>query len=549
MNKKIRYTSLFALFCASALSAFGADYTANGGEQIFSNPKAWDKGSVPTASDRIILNANGTLLVDGDFTYGALIGNYGTSNSTIKTLEGKTFTINSFSITYQANSNKNAMLTFANSGGYTDANPYAYIVKGDFTLASNGGSATVYGGENSSLTVKVDAPIKFTKTGTTNINANNTTTHVVQPDDSVGRIAKYNLDLLGRTDVAGDVSFASARSAAITNPYKYTVNVGSTNNSTATLNVVNGLKTLDADTTLNVYGTVNVGSTTTGSGSTAWNYSVWGIGGVNIVSGGNLKATYEGSTFSSARFKNLNLAGTFTYTTSSDYANQDCLVVDENGSINVKAGGQIKVVEKVGAAECHINVSKGGTFTYEAGAKANSGIVRLKLGGDGATAKIYESGVVANTSLTITANGINTNLVVGADTSFSNIHLFGAGTGTNEVGLKITFENDATLSFANIVGGGATSYNTRNFYVELVNFVDNGDTSSLRFTNATFVSEVSGSTSSAWIAKYFSAEDYENFWVDSNGYLHATKIIPEPAEWAVIFGAIALGFAWYRRRK
>ena len=181
MNKKIRYTSLFALFCASALSAFGADYTANSGTQTFSNPKAWDKGSVPTASDRIILNANGTLLIDGDYTYGALIGNYATANSTIKTLEGKTFTVSSFNITYQANSNKNAVLTFANSGGYTDENPYAYIVKGDFTLASNRGSNAVLGGENSSLTVKVDAPIKFTKTGTTNINANNTTTHVVLP--------------------------------------------------------------------------------------------------------------------------------------------------------------------------------------------------------------------------------------------------------------------------------------------------------------------------------------------------------------------------------
>ena len=37
--------------------------------------------------------------------------------------------------------------------------------------------------------------------------------------------------------------------------------------------------------------------------------------------------------------------------------------------------------------------------------------------------------------------------------------------------------------------------------------------------------------------------------VDENGYLYNSGLVPEPAEWAAIFGALALGLALYRRRK
>ena len=45
-------------------------------------------------------------------------------------------------------------------------------------------------------------------------------------------------------------------------------------------------------------------------------------------------------------------------------------------------------------------------------------------------------------------------------------------------------------------------------------------------------------------------EFVESMWVGdaTNGYI-LTIAVPEPAEWAMLFGAIALGFAIYRRRK
>ena len=41
----------------------------------------------------------------------------------------------------------------------------------------------------------------------------------------------------------------------------------------------------------------------------------------------------------------------------------------------------------------------------------------------------------------------------------------------------------------------------------------------------------------------------EDFMYEGNSYLRIGVAVPEPAEWAMIFGAIALGFAIYRRRK
>ncbi len=52
---------------------------------------------------------------------------------------------------------------------------------------------------------------------------------------------------------------------------------------------------------------------------------------------------------------------------------------------------------------------------------------------------------------------------------------------------------------------------------------------------------------------YFTAEEGKTLSLTSAGdgyyYVNATTAVPEPAEWAMIFGAIALGFVAYRRRK
>ena len=41
----------------------------------------------------------------------------------------------------------------------------------------------------------------------------------------------------------------------------------------------------------------------------------------------------------------------------------------------------------------------------------------------------------------------------------------------------------------------------------------------------------------------------EDFMYEGNSYLRIGVAVPEPAEWAMVFGGIALGLAIYRRRK
>ncbi|MBO5255531.1 MAG: PEP-CTERM sorting domain-containing protein [Opitutales bacterium] len=50
------------------------------------------------------------------------------------------------------------------------------------------------------------------------------------------------------------------------------------------------------------------------------------------------------------------------------------------------------------------------------------------------------------------------------------------------------------------------------------------------------------------LSKYEDGVLGENFFIN-DGWISRTPIVPEPAEWAMIFGAIALGFVAYRRRK
>ena len=62
--------------------------------------------------------------------------------------------------------------------------------------------------------------------------------------------------------------------------------------------------------------------------------------------------------------------------------------------------------------------------------------------------------------------------------------------------------------------------------------------------------ETSGKTNTIKLVAYDkSGTLLDGLWsVDASGYLF-NSAIPEPAEWAAIFGAIALGLAVYRRRK
>ena len=116
---------------------------------------------------------------------------------------------------------------------------------------------------------------------------------------------------------------------------------------------------------------------------------------------------------------------------------------------------------------------------------------------------------------------------------------------------NLTFKlNGAEVHFGNItpLDTRATTsvFTFRDFGAKLVKIA--GLTTEL-ISSGTFV--FGNSTQVMTFVAYNSdGELLDGTWsVDADGYLFNSALIPEPATWAAIFGALALGFAVYRRRK
>ncbi len=120
--------------------------------------------------------------------------------------------------------------------------------------------------------------------------------------------------------------------------------------------------------------------------------------------------------------------------------------------------------------------------------------------------------------------------------------------------LTIDLSNDAQITIGSVESYGLQEVNfelvLEDFQAGLVKV--NGWTTEL-ISSGTF--SLSNSTTDAPKTVTLKALDalgniIEGLWsVDENGYLYNSGLVPEPAEWAAIFGALALGLALYRRRK
>ncbi len=120
--------------------------------------------------------------------------------------------------------------------------------------------------------------------------------------------------------------------------------------------------------------------------------------------------------------------------------------------------------------------------------------------------------------------------------------------------LTIDLSNDAQITIGSVESFGEQAVNfelvLEDFQAGLVKV--NGWTTEL-ISSGTF--SLSNSTSEKPKTITLKALDalgnaIEGLWsVDENGYLYNSGLVPEPAEWAAIFGALALGLALYRRRK
>ncbi len=328
-------------------------------------------------------------------------------------------------------------------------------------------------------------------------------------------------------------------------------------------------------------GTLNVNAGTDGIASIT---RLSGSGNININTG-TLNTT-AGSSVNSGSCMNLQgdskltmLTGTgFTVTSGLQIANGDI-----DGAITVK--GQQSGFSENGN-NIHFSIIK--TAIFRANATLNTQLSDSTIGRvvvKGSNAKMYTysaSGalkmaqdlqlsagatLVLNSQNAISNNNNGTRLLI---SEYSSASMDGKTTANLIIGLddedgskikvakntisNIAFYADSTLTLSlndnaleilNIEQTGDTS---KKFALELSDFIEKGQLVVNNFNNL---------TSSDVVKEYISADEtlgnvaveFVNGTDSSNGYYIYTTAVPEPAEWAMIFGILALGLVVYRKNK
>ena len=133
---------------------------------------------------------------------------------------------------------------------------------------------------------------------------------------------------------------------------------------------------------------------------------------------------------------------------------------------------------------------------------------------------------------------VGAKIILGADNDFGAMNIYKSGTNAAGTLFFTLGGNNATFTKIDIQDDDAMMYIT-DFVEGLLyvssNLVKNEDDSLLNIFSVTLDSSGNILTQ-------------EKLYQNASGYITAIAV-PEPAEWAMIFGAIALGFVAYRRRK
>ena len=305
-----------------------------------------------------------------------------------------------------------------------------------------------------------------------------------------------------------------------------------------------------------------------------------GLQSAKIVSRGTMNiynTAYTTAVPSDVKYGQLYTVGTFIQESGTITAN-DLLVESNNarfnGTLNLKQavasgthisidikdaksltlGADAKVTTTTGS---RIRLGLNSSLTVEAGEKAikvdtvfiHGSNVKLNLAGKNSFA--HSNGKFETTLLTYTGKE-NLQITVSETNTFGATYI-AASNGwkqTNEA-IKIYIDFDFTsddqyLSLGRMYTGSSNTGIDPVFYLKdfqngylRAKSIDKTGVAALGDTKLYIFNEASQTY-----------EFVESMWVGdaTNGYI-LTIAVPEPAEWAMIFGAIALGFAIYRRRK
>jgi len=187
-----------------------------------------------------------------------------------------------------------------------------------------------------------------------------------------------------------------------------------------------------------------------------------------------------------------------------------------------------------------------GSGQYDVSAKVRlNGNATLILEGD----NVYKSGSATR----INAEGSDNKLVINGSQKLDGLCLVGKGSDVKTFYIDLTNTTLLELTHLTVQPGGDNYFKTDSlteYYTSWANktskVVDNLFIEFINFENGKV--KLANDLLSAEDWKQVKADGWENFRLE-NGYITATEVIPEPAEWAVIFGAIALVFVAYKRRR
>ena len=174
--------------------------------------------------------------------------------------------------------------------------------------------------------------------------------------------------------------------------------------------------------------------------------------------------------------------------------------------------------------------------TYRGRIMLNNG-AQLTLNKENAFKRINSAGKEINANLLIISK--NTKIILNASNKFDQLYYSGANNS-----IEVVLDASSTLLFQGVSATSTTDnyLNITNFEDNRIFFIDKG--------NAENWLTISATTKDG---KTLTTEDFEfvaGQYADGiNGYWLNLATVPEPSTYAMIFGAIALGFAAYRRRK
>lgn len=330
-----------------------------------------------------------------------------------------------------------------------------------------------------------------------------------------------------------------------------------TGNATYRFNFIWGVQGLTTDNPGNSVFRTHFGTNTTTSTFLNADVTVYARMDANKLTLNNSNLTLEryGSGTDASRFTSLT------------FKNGSSLAVKTNayntgfGYIAMEKGSSMTVENALVQISDYVNLDGNLTIT---GAKG-SFIVNNKIRFNGGTLTLIGSDILTKSALAdpgadvtpISFNVYNNNarIVLGGNESFDTTYfnLNSSGGKYKDTTRNITFvlhEDTTLLSFkrttapltadygSTLIGSGVNSDSsvyTWDYKYVFENFKDGV----VKFTEV---------LTDEYLATQFVAEGWTNFTQDSDGFLHAVQV-PEAAELACVFGAIALAFAALRRRK